>query len=554
MTLHSSGPPPPPNLAATSRPTSRSNTPNPAMVGGHESRSTSFGLPPSRGSSPSRDHYHDLVKKTYFGYQSAYPVDKDVHRRESAARPPKFLDRPLDPRLNNFRGHAKCKWCATFVPSGSMEEHQSECTLLPIRCSFVDTETGIHCPVVSPGKESMYVHAQKCPFRTKRCENTGCGKQVSIQSLAIHLQHCSFEKVQCLQCGLSLPRNVEPEHQLHCPNAMVSCPLGCGEVLRRGDVAAHMRNTLLRHTPSQTSLSQHHSRQSRADDDPQSVIAFLLSHILALESTAAARRGNTGGAVSAVPSRSTSPRLAALPQPSSHPPPVQHQQQQQLHSLNTSQSDIAFSFQATPQQEGLAQPPPPRFALLVDAGTQTYAFEDFNHERTVPSTGGGAPQPEAANPWRLFHDEVYSRNDDALPLSSEEQHAFLFHQLSWHRSAFEEMLQTLSRVTRSQQKDEVGSLEVSVASLPSSGQSASSPPLLKLTIPTDIDLSEVTQAVAQSMKQLGSWVELQRKKNASLTSSSSSSALDNLIGQWDALDRQWYEWKLAMYDTMFGSE
>ena len=150
----------------------------------------------------------------------------------------------------SHRGQARCKWCTQLVPSdaASQAAHESTCAFATVACDFADSETGALCKVTARGRNLLAEHQARCPFRRIACA-AGCGREVSVQAASQHLLECGQQSVQCSACRAVHPRSAIADHEQHCLEALVPCPLGCGEILRRRDVPIHVRDAAVSHVP-----------------------------------------------------------------------------------------------------------------------------------------------------------------------------------------------------------------------------------------------------------------------------------------------------------------
>ena len=320
--------------------------------------------------SPSKQHFQTLVKKTYFGYESQYPVHEDLARRQVALRPPKFFEQELAPKYTNYRGHSKCKWCSTPIPSKDLLVHQEQCTLRVMRCAFQDTETGEKCDVTCRGQELLQEHVNRCGMRTKLCPNPGCGAYVSAQSTSLHLQHCTFEPLSCGTCAEVIRRCDEGRHRETCRLAMVPCPLLCGELLRREDVPSHVQNTAHMHR----SISC--NPLVDGGDSNKVMLSILLQKVLDLTSEHRARSYSAAAASneqlaaagrSGATSRTATPPAQVLeppPAPWEHPVgPVVEASSVGRPSPSAGVGDIELPQSLTSTSQRSGSNPPPRMSF-----------------------------------------------------------------------------------------------------------------------------------------------------------------------------------------------
>lgn len=502
-----------PMIPSTSRPQSPSSRP--------QSPATN-----SRGVSPSRDTYQSLVKTTYFGFESNYPNESDVARREMVRlhRPPKILEKGLDPKALYHRGFVKCKHCSLLVPQLQFDEHQLSCALVPLQCPLVDTETGTACTAVCRGKELLREHTERCSFRTRKCENAGCGKLVSLQSTSLHLQSCSFEKTRCALCGVVFPRSEELQHQSLCPQQFVRCPLGCGEAMRRADVTAHVHNTLWSHRPKAVDPA------TRGPEDPECVIQVLLKKLIDMHDSASRRLANPS-------SRSTTPqpyRAGALTSFSrvegdaafgaaTDGAPSTIADDDGVHSLAvdaneqkcsvigakvaTAASSTATSRQITPQK-----------AIACDA-------EESKRRSASNRSDFSSAASDASAPKSSHEPFVFQRPHLCQPVQSiafARLHTFLKQELTWHLTQLNNMVPLL------QTKGLVAELD-------------------------GIDLAVTLSDVAHNMQWLLPYVDAfgSRTQFDGESKASCSTKQEEISSLWKKLDRVWYEWKLAMYEKMY---
>lgn len=523
---------PPAHQEPASRTSSRPSSPAPRMS--------------SRGSSPSRDQYHDLVRRTYFGYETQYPNETDVQRRERTQqfRPPKLVEKPLDPKFTNYRGHSKCRYCSLLVPWQNLEAHQTDCALAPTRCPLVDSETGTPCALVCKGRELLQEHLQKCGSRTRRCENRGCGKLVSVQSTAHHLQHCSFERVRCPSCHGMLLRNEETTHGAVCPQTLVVCPLGCGESLRRGDLNAHMHNTLAAHKPLYAP-----DTKLRAPEDPQSVIAFLLNRLLDVYD-----KGRRSAQVSLQASRSTTP----LPSPQTaflratahhHHHPLDDHPSSILHGDEDSSILLDHRHhRSTHEDEGML-PPALRSAISAAA---TLRPVDVGNAHTAANTSSNSSTHHF--PQQQHHDSPSATSLHAIvrayrtrpklegplqAIASPQLHLHVATELLWYREELGTLVTTLSP---SQQ----GSSGEAAEMLGKGAQGKHRYDTL-----TSQDLQLLLTDITNGLEVLQLQVDTVSGRKDFSDTQANSSLNEDVAQLWRTVGLLWYEGKLALYERLY---
>ena len=98
---------------------------------------------------------------------------------------------------------------------------------LPVKCCNRDCGwEGIY--------ENAATHYAQCPKLDIECPNVSCYCTEIREGMAAHAAVCPKRKVPCPECKRSVMWESLPEHQtVDCANAIVECPLGCGESFPR---------------------------------------------------------------------------------------------------------------------------------------------------------------------------------------------------------------------------------------------------------------------------------------------------------------------------------
>lgn len=87
----------------------------------------------------------------------------------------------------------------------------------------------------------LVVHLGSCPCYNVDCVNCGC--VVKREEMTHHLENeCSTRKIRCEVCSEYYLFGDDNMHELECWEALVGCPLECGEKIVRKHLCEHMDN------------------------------------------------------------------------------------------------------------------------------------------------------------------------------------------------------------------------------------------------------------------------------------------------------------------------
>mmetsp|Transcript_48307 Transcript_48307/g.98651 ORF Transcript_48307/g.98651 Transcript_48307/m.98651 type:complete len:462 (-) Transcript_48307:243-1628(-) len=78
-----------------------------------------------------------------------------------------------------------------------------------------------------------------CGFVEVRCGSAGCDVKVQRARLADHEAICELREVSCESCPAKFTARESDQHQLTCKGVEIGCPMRCGKMVRRGDMAQH---------------------------------------------------------------------------------------------------------------------------------------------------------------------------------------------------------------------------------------------------------------------------------------------------------------------------
>ena len=133
----------------------------------------------------------------------------------------------------------KCEWVGTI---GTLEKHVTTCKFTPLPCPRKckgDRNTVRHFM-----RKDLTEHLlSSCPNRDYNCEY--CDEKGTYASITrIHVDTCPKMPLPCPNgCNATIQRrNLERHVTSKCELALVSCKyerLGCDDMLRRKDIAAH---------------------------------------------------------------------------------------------------------------------------------------------------------------------------------------------------------------------------------------------------------------------------------------------------------------------------
>jgi|Transcript_5133 hypothetical protein len=145
-------------------------------------------------------------------------------------------------------------------------------------CCLEDSEfPGKKCQLKFNTEERLLAHQGVCGFALERCPNPQCSVRTSKQSMDIHLQKCPWQTLSCARCKAKYYRMDQDYHHSMCPLMEVYCPLGCGKLLLRADVQAHIEKDYMRHPHEMLAANDF-----LPPDHPHMVYASLLKSLKAL--------------------------------------------------------------------------------------------------------------------------------------------------------------------------------------------------------------------------------------------------------------------------------
>lgn len=129
---------------------------------------------------------------------------------------------------------------------------------LPVKCCNRDC-----------GWEGVYqnaaAHYGQCPKLDIECPNGGCFRTDVRESMDAHAAVCPKRKVPCPECKRPVVWETLPDHQTEdCPNAIMECPLSCGESFPR---YVDYKTTYLKTDGEAPQDSDHLSKRSTLQSD-----------------------------------------------------------------------------------------------------------------------------------------------------------------------------------------------------------------------------------------------------------------------------------------------
>ena len=118
--------------------------------------------------------------------------------------------------------------CGSLLPLQLLPSHAArDCPETLVQCGIADVMPAAP-PAAGGAAPGVQLPALRCPFVCRRRE------------LATHAAACPFRPVACAACGGVASQRRAAAHAAVCPSEMAACPAGCGAVLRRGVLAAHI--------------------------------------------------------------------------------------------------------------------------------------------------------------------------------------------------------------------------------------------------------------------------------------------------------------------------
>ena len=125
---------------------------------------------------------------------------------------------------------SRCPVCNLYFDGKSVKQNitlKQITWALPVKCCNRDC-----------GWEGVYqnaaAHYGQCPKLDIECPNGGCFRTDVRESMDAHAAVCPKRKVPCPECKRPVVWETLPDHQTEdCPNAIMECPLSCGESFPR---------------------------------------------------------------------------------------------------------------------------------------------------------------------------------------------------------------------------------------------------------------------------------------------------------------------------------
>eukprot|EP01064_Diplonema_japonicum_P011249 TRINITY_DN18512_c1_g1_i1.p1 TRINITY_DN18512_c1_g1~~TRINITY_DN18512_c1_g1_i1.p1 ORF type:complete len:1945 (+),score=253.58 TRINITY_DN18512_c1_g1_i1:2-5836(+) len=127
----------------------------------------------------------------------------------------------------------QCLWCEGVVAAHKMQAHRNGCAEKPSPC-----KKGCGVNVYDEDHSDCSVRSIECPL--------GCGEVVPLRQLQVHSIVCanmSFAggMIDCvLGCGTNVPLVRWDAHLRECRNEHIECHEGCGLMVKRCSMAAHL--------------------------------------------------------------------------------------------------------------------------------------------------------------------------------------------------------------------------------------------------------------------------------------------------------------------------
>jgi len=84
-------------------------------------------------------------------------------------------------------------------------------------------------------------HLASCPLKVVPCTNENCHVTLARKDLELHVTtKCQWRLLRCNHCSLLHPACKKEAHQNECKRFPLNCPEGCGVVVPREEIAAHI--------------------------------------------------------------------------------------------------------------------------------------------------------------------------------------------------------------------------------------------------------------------------------------------------------------------------
>jgi len=147
-------------------------------------------------------------------------------------------------------GHSDCPECRTALSLRDLKKPsriiRNMLGSIRLSCNF---KTNGCTEIVQYSK--LESHIAVCGYAPVRCPYSGCPSHANAtllrHELTAHKQTCQFRLIECpFGCGENIPFQTADSHQILCTKIKTKCTKGCGEDVRRDQLAHHWATTCLK--------------------------------------------------------------------------------------------------------------------------------------------------------------------------------------------------------------------------------------------------------------------------------------------------------------------
>lgn len=180
----------------------------------------------------------DCIVKWLRESQHRCPVDNEPLTESDL-----FLDNFAKREIQNFNVHCPNTklGCQVLTTVRSVLAHQSVCPYSQVPCPN-------KCSRLLQRRQLEEHVRHQCERRYIPCRD--CQQKYFANEIENHGRLCPKGLVRCEHCGDEIIRELLPSHDESCPEKNISCTfaaLGCEVKIRRGEIEAHLRDSIIIH-------------------------------------------------------------------------------------------------------------------------------------------------------------------------------------------------------------------------------------------------------------------------------------------------------------------
>ncbi|RNF13995.1 uncharacterized protein Tco025E_05971 [Trypanosoma conorhini] len=264
---------------------------------------------PRRASTP-ESRTGEWILRRHSSVRSRRSSTENGRPSASSLQTPRRLDRDSQASLDQselaqrraslFGG--RCRHCYHFVAQGETTEHDRYCPLKPLACQQTDPRTGTACGYICRGRTMLLDHEARCHASNSRRPTPSKERPESVNrqhASGFYFNSDAAGPLLCRFCGAKFDYSAAlARHKVLCLEVEVPCPLKCGKMFRRGDVAKHLQQQALEHKPMHVP-----DLATCAGDDPRIALALVLNLLLQKASGAGKSDLNTPAEDGTAPSQ-----------------------------------------------------------------------------------------------------------------------------------------------------------------------------------------------------------------------------------------------------------